>query len=328
MASLNLGRVRINFKGQYEDFDGQTLLFYDAVTFAGSLYVVKVDSVIVDDSDTGNRPNTTTGSTSFLKISDGVEYKGSWQSGINYYKNQIVFYSSSTYIAVNNVPNNRNNPQAEINANTDYWQYVARSFGVYIDNYDGASALAESNIVSYNGSLYISLASIASTQNPSTNPELFSVLAAGYNQKNTYVLGTSYFYRDVVSFHGISYVVTNQLGTSVQPIDSGTGLLNNDWKILTKGFNWVGNYDPTLVDGYYPGDVISYDNSVYLVIVRATTGENPDNTTGKFTQMFTVGEIALGDLINIDTTGAINGSVLQYEDGTWIASEIINSEIY
>ena len=71
MATLNLGRVRIVFKGDFAANNGVTLEFFDAVTYGGSLYLVTANTVVVDDSDTGNRPPTVAGQASFLKITQG-----------------------------------------------------------------------------------------------------------------------------------------------------------------------------------------------------------------------------------------------------------------
>jgi len=331
MATLNLGRVRINFKGNFDDFDGQTLLFYDAVTFAGSLYVVKVSSVTVDtDPTTGNAPTSTSGQTSFLKITDGVEYKGTWQPNTNYFKNQILYHQGTTYIAIKDIPSNRNTPQNEINANTGHYQYIAAGFGNFVANYDGATALNQTDIVSFNSTLWIAVTDVLASENPENTPQKFEILAPGYNQKSSWSSGTTYYFRDVVNFHGNAFVVINDAGTTNQPINGTTGLLDPDWQILTKGFEWAGTYSETSADGYYPGDVFSFNGAVFLTTIRAAVGEDPADTPAKFTQLLGAGSYELGDLLNVDTTNSIEGSILQYDanSSTWIASEIITSETF
>ena len=72
MATLNLGRVRLNFKGEYSTLNGTDLEFFDAVTHSGSLYVVTATGITtVVDTDSGNRPPSTTGQSS-LKRSQKV----------------------------------------------------------------------------------------------------------------------------------------------------------------------------------------------------------------------------------------------------------------
>ena len=85
MATLNLGRVRLNFKGEYSNLNGTALEFFDAVTFNGSLFVVTATNVTVNDTDTGNRPPTTTGQNSFLKIAQGLSFRNIWNTNTDTY---------------------------------------------------------------------------------------------------------------------------------------------------------------------------------------------------------------------------------------------------
>lgn len=320
MAVLNLGRVRLNFKGEYNNLNGLTLEFFDAVTYAGSLYVVTAESLVVDTSITGNRPPSSIGQLSFLKIAEGTEFIGPWTASTVYYKNQIVSFASSSYIALREVPDTRNNPLVEVENDTDYWGEVAKGFGTFQENYTGAEALSVYEIVIWQGSLYVTTAEVSANQTPSTNPELFKVLAPGIGISGDWTAGF-YAFRDSVNFHGKRYIVVNLDGTSNQPLDATTGLLDADWQILTQGFQFVGDYDDQSTDGYYPGDAFVYNNTVYIVLERLAIGEDPVDSPSKVHILTQSATFTLAGLDDIDATAAANGSIFQYQDGIWYASD-------
>lgn len=330
MATLNLGRVRMIFRGDFDTLNGQSLLFYDAVTFSGGLYVKVTDTPHIANTDdaSGNQPSRDI--TNWQLIANGVEYTGDWMAGVIYWKNQIVSYGASSYIAIQEVPNNRNTPDAEIAASTGYWAPMSEGMGRYVTNYNGSDPLLLNTFVTYNGVLYNSLDDILVGENPTTNPEKFEVVAAGFNPEGTYVTATTYNFRDVVKFGGNSYTVVTPGGTNMQPIDTTTGLIDPNWQLVIGGFIYEGVYSPTRADGYYPGHVIQYDESVWVNIARAQTGENPDNSPAKWSEMMstdtgTAVYFAMNDLLDVDTSLASDGSILQYDGSSWNATNDLST---
>jgi hypothetical protein len=320
MATLNLGRVRLNFRGNFSDLNGITLEFFDAVTFAGSLYVVTAQSVTVIDTPAGNRPPTSNGQNSFLKITDGTTFLGEWQANTAYYKNQIVTYGSSSYIALTEVPDTRDSPLIEVQNDTAFWSTLASGFGNYIHNYDGTQSLNVYDIINYNGSLWITIAAATSGQTPSTNPALYQILIPGIGISGEWTQQT-YTFRDSVTFHGKRYIVDNENGTNNQPLDATTGLLDTDWDLLTEGLKFVGIWSATSSDGYYPGDVIQFNNAVWAVIERMAVGESPALFPNKVTLLVQSAAFQLGELSDVDVSAVDNGSILQYENGQWNATD-------
>lgn len=320
MAVLNLGRVRLNFRGNFSDLNGVNLEFFDAVTFAGSLYVVIAQGVTVNDSDTGNRPPTVAGQISFLKITEGTTFAGEWQSNTIYYKNQIVTHGSASYISLMEVPSNRNSPLIEVQNDTAYWSKLASGFGNYIHDYDGTQTLNVYDIVNHDGSIWIAISETLTGQTPSTNPELYKILVPGIGISGEWTSGTTYVFRDSVTFHGKRYVVQNVNGTTNQPLDVTSGLLDTDWEIMTEGLKFVGVYTDLSADGYYPGDVIQFNNAVWAVIERMAVGESPTAYPNKVTKLVQSATFALEELTNVDITNIDEKSILQYQGGTWVAT--------
>lgn len=286
MATLNLGRVRMAFKGEYSALNGTTLEFFDAVTYGGSLYVVTATTVVVDDSDTGNRPPTTNGQASFLRITTGVQFIGQWSdsgngtSDVIYYENQIVKYGPNTFIALQEVPTGRPSPIVDYNNNAGYWQILAKGFGNYVPNFNADKQLDPGDMVTYDGTLWLAVDVVSVGESPDTDPNKFDRLDGRLDPKGQWTSGVLYELSDTVIFHGSTYVVTADT-TSDKPVDQ-FGNIDPDWEQLVQGFDWVGEYDPTSYEGYYKGDILVYNESTYVVLERVAFQQNPSNTPSKF----------------------------------------------
>lgn len=327
MATLNLGRVRIEFRGNFEELGGEELVWYDAVTFRGSLYVVvSRDPIKVVVGDSGSHPQNPSFSQYYTQLAEGITYAGTWVQGKKYYKNEIVKYGGSTYIALQMVPIHLDTPQKESIGETGYWVELASGIGKYIPDYDGVMALHNTDMVTWNGTLFMAKQDIPRFENPTTHPEKFEVVAAGFKPAGTWSSLSKYSFRDTVMFHGCQYVVVNELGTLKQPINEITGKVEADWQLMTKGLNYVGIYDP-LHNGYYPGDVVTFGRDAYAVFEKTIAGEGPEDAHSmhKYTKIIASSNIRLEELINIDSTNMVNGSLLQFYDGDWVATNHVEN---
>ena len=329
MATLNLGRVRINFRGDFESLtSGDELIYYDAVTFRGSLYVyLSQEPLKVILGDSGSHPQNPSYFEYYTMIAKGIVYAGVWQQGKAYFENEIVKYGGSTYIALQNVPIHLDTPQRESIAETGYWIELASGLGKYIPDYDGVMALHNTDMVTWDTSLYMAKEDIPKFINPTTNPEKFEVIAAGFRPNGTWNPLVRYSFRHTVMFHGCQYVVVNEIGTDKQPLNELTGKLEADWQLMTKGLNYVGIYDPDHT-GYYPGDVITFGRDAYAVQEKTVKGEGPEDSHSqhKYTKIIASSNIRLEELINIDSTNMIDGALLQYYDGNWVATNHVEDQ--
>jgi len=330
MATLNLGRVRMHFRGDFDDLNGQTMLFYDAVYFRGSLYVKLTDTPQVANTAEvgGNQPSRD--DANWMLITSGIEYIGEWQASTLYWKNQIVKMETSSWIALQEVPANRNNPEAEYLAGTGYWEPLAEGIGKYVQGYIGGIELSPNTFVIWEGNLQISNTTVLAGENPTTNPEKFDVAASGFNPEGAWMPATFYEYRDVAVFHGNSYVVVNTSGTTIQPINEATGVLEADWKLLTNGIQYVGALNELAGIGYYPGDAVAYDGRIWAVQTRAFLGETPDTHPAKFTEMLTAtssSALKISDLSDTNVTGAVDGAILQFNSGVWTATNVVDTSV-
>jgi len=287
MATLNLGRVRIDFRGDYTSLNGQTLVFFDAVTFAGSLYVVKVAEVVVDDSATGNRPPTANGQNSFLKITEGVEFTGRWDndgqgtSNRIYFQNQLVQYGPNTFIALQEIAIGSENPYIEWVNDTGTWAIISKGFGNYIPNYDGSQTLDPGDLINWNGSIWLAIVNVDVNQTPTSHPDYYDRLDTRLDPQGEWQVGTAYETSDAVVYYGSTYVVTSNNPTTTRPVDTATGQVNQNWELLTEGIVYSGDFDNRSI-GYFKNEIIRYNDATYIVLEKTYFGQNPANTAFKF----------------------------------------------
>lgn len=330
MATLNLGRVRLHFRGNFADLDGETLLYYDCVTHAGSLWVKYTETPEVASTADVGGTFPSRDSANWLKITEGITFTGEWVPNRIYHQGEVAKDGESSYVALQEVPGNRNTPGTEYGANTGYWYPLVEGIGNYQPDWDGTTALAGGQFVFFQGSLWITRAPVAPGETPTTNPEKFDPVSSGINPEGTWDAATYYDYRDAVQFHGNSYIVTNEAGTSVQPINAATGALEADWQLLTTGFHYEGPLDETYVDGYYPGDGVAFNDQVWAVVQRAFTGETPTTHPAKFSLMITAGaagDVYMNQILDVDVSSLADGALLQYDSGLWTARNVIETNI-
>ena len=330
MATLNLGRVRLHFRGNFADLDGETLLYYDCVTHAGSLWVkyTETPEVAFTADIGGTFPSRD--SANWLKIASGMTFVGAWEANKIYHQGEVVKDGESSYVALQEIPSNRNRPNAEWGANTGYWYPLVEGIGNYQPDWNGSTGLGVGQFVHFQGTLWISVEPVAPGETPTTNPEKFDPISSGINPEGVWDAATYYDFRDAVQFHGNSYICVNEAGTNVQPINATTGVLEADWKLLTTGINFVGPLDVAAADGYYPGDAVSYTDKVWAVVTKTFTGETPDTDPAKFSLMITsggAGDVYMSQLLDTDVSGVTDGSILQYEAGFWTARNVINTNV-
>jgi len=269
MATLNLGRVRPVFKGLWSQYsDGQTLIPYDVVMFAGSAWVVNQTHTINTATDgTGTQPGTANASTLFTEINEGFQWLGNWDNSTRYYPGQLVKSGPSTFIATQE--NQNKNPAA----NPSSWTIFAAGFGVLANpvSYDSNTSYVVGEIITFRGSTWICVTTTVPNQSPASHPNLWEPLTLGFDLQGEYSEGISYSYRQVVTFHGGSYVVNNEAGTTAgeDPNES------NKWTQLTTGIEFAGAWNNSTE--YMPGDVVGHENGVYRSILRGT-GQRPEDS--------------------------------------------------
>lgn len=197
--------------------------FLDAVSYNGSSYICKwlVGSHGNLPTDTGYWDlMASKGADGSSSSGSSFSWKGQFSPSDTYAVSDAVSYEGTSYIAIaastNKIPS----------STTGYWEVLAlkgSSFN-WIGEYSSLTTYSKQDVVSYNGSSYIYIASTSSSGNVPTDTSYWGLLAQkgtnGTNGANgaagtsiiwrgAYSPSTAYSANDVVSYNGSSYICTN-----------------------------------------------------------------------------------------------------------------------
>ena len=111
MAQIDLGKLKFNWKGAWATNTAYEV--DDVVSYGGASFVVTV----AVPSNNGTHPKA---NSSFSYMSTGFEMKGAWQSGVTYYRGEIVSYQNAFYVVIvdNNDSVKTNSPVSQVAAST------------------------------------------------------------------------------------------------------------------------------------------------------------------------------------------------------------------
>jgi len=267
------GIAGLNWKGAYNA--GTAYAIGDAVSYNGSSYIAIA-------ATTGNSPSNPTYWDILAEVGQaGLVWRGAYSSSINYVPGNAVSYQGSSYIcilqSINNVPTNGTywNLLVEVGQNGQNGIAGLNWKGAY----NGSTAYAVNDAVSYQGSSYICI--LTSTGNVPTNGTYWDLIAeigqGGLIWLGTYNNLTPYVPNDAVSYNGSSFVciadTTGNLPTNGTYwdllVEAGTNGSNG-----INGVVWQGVYSGSQT--YHVNDAVSYQGSSYICIAT-TTGNLPTN---------------------------------------------------
>lgn len=200
-------------------------------------------------------------SANWQLLNDGMENRGSWQTGYYYRINDIVKWGADIYIC---------NVGHTAGAN---WTDTESNFTLLVgglefeDSYSSGTLYQPGDVVRYGG--YQFVATNETQGNLPTNLTYWSVLSTGFNHEGDYNNGTAYQPGDVVRYGAYTYVAK---------LDSTGNLPTNAtyWDLLNRGSRWLGDFNAGT--SYVAGDQVSYGAYSY-VATQETTGNIPTNTT-------------------------------------------------
>jgi hypothetical protein len=260
MARTNLGRIRTVFKGEWVAGD---YVIDDVVSYAGSTYTCIAIAAAGDDP---------TNAAFWVQSTGGIEFNGVWDTSTTYKVNQIVTFNGSTYIAI--TAHSATEPTTS--GQTD-WDLIAGGFqfeGVW----NTGTTYQISDIVTFNGSTYISLTNHTGTQPTATGQTDWNVFSGGLNFLGAWLVSITYHKNDVVTLNGSAYIAIDDQATSYTPVPAGNAgwvlfavggdiadQTGNTGKILsTDGTDtsWIDQVDPTPDQSGQANKVLKTDGSV------------------------------------------------------------------
>ena len=223
----------------------------DGVSFGGVVYIAQAQS-------TNKNPGISSNSSYWSTFVDGIQWEGSWDSGTDYQKSDVVKYGGNAYIA-------KQNTQAFNPTNSTYWEPFVTGIG-HEGVYNVATAYKKDDVVGYGGNLY--KAKMNTTGNVPTNTGFWELYVGGTQFKDSFDSATAYFPNDLVNFGGDLYRARGSVA-GTDPNDS------DDWKLVIEGPGFRGDWSNAR--GYVTGDTVKYGGSLFKAITNSTN-VNPVTT--------------------------------------------------
>lgn len=231
-------------------------------------------------------------------LNDGMENRGTWQTGYYYRINDIVKWGADIYIC---------NTGHTAGAN---WTNTEANFTLLVgglefeDSYSSGTLYQPGDIVRYGG--YQFVATNETQGNLPTNVTYWSVLSTGFNHEGDYNNGTAYQPGDVVRYGAYTYVAK---------VDTTGNLPTNAtyWDLLNRGSRWLGDYNGAT--SYVAGDQVRYGSYSY-VATQETISNIPTDTT--YWSLLNQGTRWLGDYNN--GTAYVPGDTVRWGGYTYQAA--------
>jgi len=274
MAEFKLGRLRFVWKGAWL---ATTLYVKDDIVRNGGKSYVCLNGHTAN-TDFYSDLNAATPKWSLM--TDGVEWKNTWQISTYYKLSDIVKFGAKEYICIAPHTSSSTDNSGFYTDLVDHWQLLVD--GVEWKNtWQTSTYYKLSDIVKFGAKEYICIAphTSSSTANSGFYTDLnaatpkWALMVDGTEWKDTWQTSTYYKLNDIVTYGGITYICTS--GHTSQ----GTLELDQSkWSVFVKGFNYIGDWsDASYV--YKVNDVVRYGPNLWICITAHTSSTIFDETT-------------------------------------------------
>lgn len=261
MAEFKLGRIRFVWKGDW----ASTTTYYkdDIVRNGGNTYICIA-------GHTAPSLFTTTQSTYWNKISDGIEWKADWDTSTYYKVNDIVKYGGYLYVC-NAAHTSAATATLGLEDDLASWDLFAEGFD-YKADWIISTRYKINDIVKYNGTIYICTLDHTSADNAADGLELdndkWDIFSEGFFWRNDWTVSARYTRNDVVRYGGQLYVC-NLGHTSAATAADGLEDDQLKWDYLHKGIEYKGDWLATT--RYKINDVVKHGGGVWICVTYHTS---------------------------------------------------------
>lgn len=252
--------VPLEFKGEWESscrsYTKGAIVYYKGSSFVS----------IVDDNESDIEDECAW--HLFAKKGKTPTFRGEWDSCVCYDVSDIVTFNGSSFISM--VKGNKKSLE-----DTHVWAVLAQGGSkiTWVGEWETGSLYSYFDIVSYEGSSYISLKS--ENGDSVTAPESWGMVAKaarGFVFRGVYSSESVYSIDDVVSYNNKIY--RSLTGNNVISVND---VVTSDWQLMIaapkdgKSFNFLGEYDADT--SYAVDDVVTFVGSTYI----NTIADNKNN---------------------------------------------------
>jgi len=199
-------------------------------------------------------------------FNQGIEFKGTWTSGIRYKVNDLVRYGAGVWISTV-----AHTASADFGTDNANWSKFVEGFQ-YENDWSPFVKYQDGDVIRYGGNQYISRSTNLAVIPTSVNDDwdLFTEGFRFIGDWNEDSANQHYKVGEVIRLGGFTYVCVKDHTTAQQPPDA------EYWKQINSGFRWRNVW---LDDQeYYEGDVVRFGDNSYICI-QGHISEGDDGST-------------------------------------------------
>lgn len=271
-------------------------------------------------------------------------WQGTWTTGHNYVKDDVVSYGANTYVCLTGHTSSNTNVGFNDDLDSSNWQLMSSGVHWISSNWATATTYKENDIIKIGAKEYICINGHVSNATPDTgfyndlSANNWSLFTNGTNWRSTWAQDTFYNLNDIVKVGGKEYICILQ-HRSTNTANSGfyTDLTATRWEIYTDGILWNLTWGTSTF--YNKGDIVKYGAKDYICTTGHTSnatlnggfysdsanwqllvdGLQWTNTWSASTPYYKIGDIALyGGIVYTCITGhAPSGSTLELDSEKW-----------
>jgi hypothetical protein len=228
-------------------------------------------------------------------------WKGAWQAGDTYYKDDVVSYGGGSFICVTG------HVATAFDANASNWQRMSGGSD-WKGDWTDATLYKEGDIVSFSSNNYICTAghtSVANSVEP-TNVAYWDVYTNGLQWKGEWTATTKYIVNDLVKVGGDVYICSTTHTSS-------SSINYNNFEVFVLGLQFENTWSDST--NYQIGDIVAYGGYTY-VAVTANINKTPSTETNDW-DLLTTGFSVQGVWNN--STVYKTGDVVQFGGWSYVA---------
>ena len=228
----------------------------DVVKYGGQLYVVNTAHTSAATDALGLEADQ----AKFDYMHKGIEYKGTYASGVRYKVNDVVKFGGGLWICVTPYTS-----QARLNQDEANWAQFVEGLE-FEDSWAPTRNYEVGDIVTYGGYSYVAKTNHVESR-PTDNPTDWDLFNTGFRFVGEWGDDSSaqdYLVGDVIRHDGFTYVCTLDHQNQEPPNVTY-------WEKLNEGFKWKGDW--TDATEYNLGDVVELNSNSYVAVTKHTSDE-------------------------------------------------------
>ena len=285
MAEFKLGRIRFVWKNEWS---ADTVYYQDdVVAFGGKTYICVLGHTSQSDffSDLDIVP------PKWNLMSEGQNWRGSWQPSTDYVRDDIVSYGARLYIANTNHTSAGTFVDATDGLESDLAKWDPFAEGLdWKGEWTTNTRYRINDFVKYGGSTYVCntlhVSSATDTLGLEADIDNWDVFNQGIEYKGEWAAGVRYKLNDLVRYGAGSWICTQQHTSASSPGYDGT-----KWEKFVEGFQYENDWSP--FRGYQAGDVVRYGGNQY--ISKTSNADIIPTSSDSDWDLFTEGFRFIGD---------------------------------